>query len=78
MKADGATVTERILSAGEEKSARAAKEITLTVGNAAGVEVSFNGAQQETLGEEGTVRTVTFTPQGREKAAVPPASPRLQ
>jgi cytoskeletal protein RodZ len=79
MKADGRTVVERELSVGEEQSAKAEKQITLTVGNAAGVEVSFNGAPQGLLGEKGKVRTVTFTPHGREIiSSVPETGPRLQ
>src|SRR5579859_1323913 len=78
MKADGHTVVERELGVGEEQSAKAEKQITLTVGNAAGVEVSFNGASQGLLGEKGKVRTVTFTPHGREViSSVPETAPRL-
>lgn len=79
MKADGHTVVERELSVGEEQLAKAEKQITLTVGNAAGIEVSFNGAPQGLLGEKGKVRTVTFTPHGREIiSSVPETAPRLQ
>ena len=79
MKADGRTVVERELSVGEEQSAKAEKQITLTVGNAAGIDVSFNGAPQGHLGEKGKVRTVTFTPHGREIiSSVPETGPRLQ
>jgi len=79
IKADGQTVTERVLRAGEEETTTAAKEIMLTVGNAAGVDVKFNGTPQGTLGAKGTVRTLTFTPQGPERiGAVPQAGPRLQ
>ena len=79
IKADGQTITERVLSAGEEETATAAKEIMLTVGNAAGVDVKFNGTPQGTLGAKGTVRTLTFTPLGPERiGAVPQRAPRLQ
>ena len=79
IKADGQIVTERVFSAGEEETATAAKEIMLTVGNAAGVDVKFNGTPQGTLGAKGTVRTLTFTPQGPERiGAVPQRAPRLQ
>jgi cytoskeleton protein RodZ len=79
MKADGHTVLERELSVGEEQSAKAEKQIMLTVGNAAGVDVSFNGTPQGLLGEKGKVRTVTFTPHGREIiSSVPETGPRLQ
>ncbi len=79
IKADGRTVTERVLTAGEEQATTAAKEIMLTVGNAAGVDVKFNGTPQGALGTKGTVRTLTFTPQGPERiGAVPQRGPRLQ
>src|SRR5258707_5421079 len=79
IKADGKTVTERVLSAGEEQATTAAKEIMLTVGNAAGVDVKFNGTPQGTLGAKGTVRTLTFTPRGPERiSAVPQPGPHLQ
>ena len=78
LKADGKTVAQRELNEGEEQSASAAKEITLIVGNAGGVDVSFNGSPQGRLGEEGAVRIVTFTRQGREIAPVPSTGPQLQ
>ena len=43
---------------------RAQKRIKLTLGNAGGVEVSYNGKSLPQLGPENKARTVVFTPQG--------------
>src|ERR1700682_4477225 len=64
IKADGHAVLERIFDPGEEQSTTATKEITLTVGNAGGVEVTFNGASQGVLGQESKARNLVFTPAG--------------
>src|SRR5258708_4818575 len=53
IKADGNPVVERIFDPGEEQSLSATKEITIMVGNAAGVDGSFNGTSQGVLGKEG-------------------------
>jgi cytoskeleton protein RodZ len=78
IKADGHAVVERIFDSGEEQSTTATREITLTIGNAAGVEVTFNGASQGVLGQEGKARNLVFTPAGLQNKAVPQAAPRLQ
>jgi cytoskeleton protein RodZ len=78
IKADGRAVEERIFDPGEEQSTSATREITLTIGNAAGVEVFFNGASQGVLGQEGKARNLVFTPAGLQIRPVPQPSPRLQ
>ena len=78
IKADGTPVVERIFDPGEEQSMSATKEIAVTVGNAAGVDVSFNGASQGVLGQEGKTRVLVFTPAGLQNKPVPQPSPRLQ
>lgn len=78
IKADGNTVVERIFDPGEEQPTSAGKEIVVTVGNAAGVDVSFNGASQGVLGQEGKTRVLVFTPAGLQNKPVPQTSPRLQ
>jgi cytoskeleton protein RodZ len=78
IKADGNTVVERIFDPGEEQSTSATNEIAITVGNAAGVDVSFNGASQGVLGQEGKARNLVFTPAGLQNKPVPQTSPRLQ
>jgi hypothetical protein len=40
------------------------EKILLVVGNAAGVEVSFNGKNLGPLGSDGQTRKLTITPQG--------------
>jgi cytoskeleton protein RodZ len=62
--ADGKTVLERILNAGEQQSFRAGKRIVFTTGNAGGVDVSFNGKTLGTIGNESERRVLTFTPSG--------------
>jgi cytoskeleton protein RodZ len=78
IRADGRTEMERIFSPGEEQSTSATREITLTIGNAAGVEVRFNGTPQGALGQQSKVRVLTFTPEGLQSSPVPQAAPRLQ
>ena len=47
-----------------ENRVPAAKEVVIKTGNAAGVEVSFNGQPLPSLGEENQMATVTFTAAG--------------
>ncbi len=62
--ADGKVVMQGLLVATGERAVRAHEKITLTAGNAGGVEISFNGEPQLISGREGDVRTLTFTPGG--------------
>jgi len=52
---------------GEAVEIRAQKRVKLTLGNAGGVEVSYNGKALPQLGPENKARTVVFTPQGLEQ-----------
>jgi cytoskeleton protein RodZ len=64
LTADGRKVWEGILKADKQRSVRAAKRIELTTGNAGGLVVRLNGRAMGTLGNEGEVRTLTFTSAG--------------
>jgi cytoskeleton protein RodZ len=65
--ADGKLLSEGVLVAPAEKRVRATKEVTVKTGNAAGVEISFNGQPLPSLGPENTVATVTLTPEGMQR-----------
>ncbi len=60
--ADGKTVFSETLPAASEKHVTASRRITLTVGNAGGVEVTYNGATLPDIGGPGKVRTIVFSP----------------
>jgi cytoskeletal protein RodZ len=60
--ADGKTVFSETLPASSEKHVTASRRITLTVGNAGGVEVTYNGAALPDIGGPGKVRTIVFSP----------------
>ncbi len=62
--ADGTLLSEGVLVPPAEKRVRAAKEVVIKTGNAAGVEVSFNGQPLPPLGEENQMATVTLTAAG--------------
>jgi cytoskeleton protein RodZ len=62
--ADGKLMSEGVLVPPAEKRVRAAKEVVIKTGNAAGVEVSFNGRPLPPLGEENQMATVTLTAAG--------------
>ncbi len=62
--ADGKLFSEGVLVPPAEKRVRAAKEVVIKTGNAAGVEVSFNGQPLAPLGEENQMATVTLTAAG--------------
>ena len=62
--ADGRVVMEGTLLAGETREVRATKSVVLKLGNAAGVEVSHNGAVVSLQGRANEVKTVVFTPEG--------------
>jgi len=62
--ADGKVMSEGVLVPPAEKRVRAAKEVVIKTGNAAGVEVSFNGQPLPPLGEENQMATVTLTAAG--------------
>ncbi len=62
--ADGQLVTEETLIAPAHTSIRAAREISVRVGNAAGVSFIFNGQEIATEGAEAEVRNYTFDSSG--------------
>ena len=62
--ADGKLLSEGVLVPPAEKRVRAAKEVIIKTGNAAGVEVSFNGQPLPSLGATNEVATVTLTAGG--------------
>jgi hypothetical protein len=60
--ADGKTIFSETLPAATEKHVTASRRIKLTVGNAGGVEVTYNGATLPDIGGPGKVRTIVFSP----------------
>ncbi len=62
--ADGKLFSEGVMVPPAEKRVRAAKQVVIKTGNAAGVEVSFNGQPLAPLGEENQMATVTLTAAG--------------
>lgn len=67
--ADGQLVTEETLIAPAHTSIRAAREINVRVGNAAGVSFIFNGQEIATEGAEAEVRNYTFDSSGMHVAS---------
>lgn len=61
---DGESHTARLLPANGEATFHARSTLKLTVGNAGGVEISFNGKTLPLLGEENKSKTLIFTPGG--------------
>jgi len=73
---DGASGSSEVLAAGTERTLRAHKELVLKVGNAGGVNLSFNGRKLAFGGESGEVKTITFGPLGPlPNAPEPPSTP---
>jgi len=62
--ADDRVIMEGTLPAAESREVRATKSVVLKLGNAAGVEVSYNNTVMPPLGRAGEVKTVVFTPEG--------------
>jgi len=63
--ADGQVQWEGTLNANTERTIQAGKELVLKTGNAAGIEVSYNGKPLGALGtKEKEVRTITFNTAG--------------
>lgn len=63
-RADDRPVRVFNLESGTVQSFAATSQLRLKVGNAAGVEVTWNGTAVPSLGERGQVKTVTFGPEG--------------
>lgn len=62
--ADGRQLFSRILKPETTAPVRAKETVKLVVGNAGGVEISFNGKPIDPVGDENRSRTLVFTPQG--------------
>lgn len=62
--ADGQLVTQETLIAPANTSVHASRQITVRIGNAAGVSFLFNGQDVPAQGEESEVRTVVFDAEG--------------
>lgn len=62
--ADGKTRWEGMLDPNTERSIKAGKELVLKTGNAAGLDISYNGKPLGALGKENQVRTLTFNTGG--------------
>jgi cytoskeleton protein RodZ len=80
--ADGKTVISEALKPGTSKIVAAAKGVRVRLGNAGGVEITFNGKKLEPFGPKGQVRTIDFTSSGAQvvsrtppPSSVPPANP---
>jgi cytoskeleton protein RodZ len=78
VRADGATVVNRVLAQGESQTFEARGELVLSVGNAGGVSIRVNDRQALPLGRSGEVRkNIVITKQnlpdivGQEDAASP-------
>jgi hypothetical protein len=72
---DGQPPFEVMLSAPQEKSIQANKEVVVKAGNAGALDVFFNGQKLPRLGEYGAVRTLTFHGDGLQPPSPkPPAS----
>jgi transcriptional regulator with XRE-family HTH domain len=66
IQVDDQPVREATFQPGESFTYRATKRIELVVGNAGGLEMTFNEKRLEKMGKSGEVVTVIFTPQGVE------------
>jgi cytoskeleton protein RodZ len=65
--ADGKSMGQGILNAQKSRLIHAQKEVRLTVGNAGGVEVSFNGQTVDVGGRPRQVKELIFTPEGLQR-----------
>jgi cytoskeleton protein RodZ len=72
--ADGQLTTQETLIAPAHTSVHATREITVRIGNAAGVSFLFNGTEIPAQGAEAEVRTFTFDSTGMKTTAVPPTN----
>lgn len=72
--ADGQLVTQETLIAPANTSIRASREITVRIGNAAGVSFVFNGKELPAQGAEAEVQNVTFDSGGMHISSTAPSS----
>jgi cytoskeletal protein RodZ len=73
--ADGQPVVHETLIAPAHTSVRAAREIVVRAGNAAGVTFALNGQEFPSQGAEGEVKTLVFDSSGLRPAAGPATTP---
>jgi cytoskeleton protein RodZ len=74
--ADGKNVVSEVLAPGSTKVITASKGARLTLGNAGGIDIVFNGKKLEPFGPSGQVRTVDFTSWGAQVVSrTPPLNP---
>jgi cytoskeleton protein RodZ len=64
VKSDGNVSWQGMLSASSNRSFRATKEMTVKLGNAAGVELSYNGKALPRFSSDARTKTLTFTSDG--------------
>jgi hypothetical protein len=64
IKADGKTLVSTTLQPGVERSFKATDKIEMVLGNAGGVEVSYNGKPVDNLNNAQDVRKIIFTANG--------------
>jgi cytoskeleton protein RodZ len=64
VKADGRTLLSTTLHPGAERAFKASDKVEMVLGNADGVEGSYNGKPVENLNNVQDVRKITFTPTG--------------
>jgi cytoskeleton protein RodZ len=65
--ADGKDLGQGTLGAQKSRSIHAQKEVRIRVGNAGGIEISFNGAPVPVNGEDGQVKELVFTANGLQR-----------
>ena len=75
IKADGKLILEDTLAAGEEKSVRAAKEITVRSGNPGALDFELNGKKLTIPAGAGEVLTLVFDGNGWHRAPKPVPAP---
>jgi cytoskeletal protein RodZ len=76
--ADGKTVISESLQPGTTKVVSAAKGARVTLGNAGGVDITFNGKKLEPFGPKGQVRTIDFTTLGPQVVSRTPPPARSE
>ena len=76
-RVDGSTVVNRVMEEGETQRFDAREAVTLSLGNAGGVEYTVNGRPGPALGRDGEVRrNVVITADGVAASPLVPRSPR--
>jgi cytoskeleton protein RodZ len=65
--ADGKNIGQGVLNAQKSRTINAQKQVRLTLGNAGGVEVSFNGQPVDIDGQPKQVKELIFTPAGLQR-----------